>query len=285
MDGGDRGRKQYGDPTYTSASPMTPLSAPDRYRQNTLPSVRAEYNTTSMHRTHTLPNYGTYGYADQQTYGAQTMPHTGFSGSNMPYAADFAPETRESQSQQQSPQQSFPQYSANVIYNAAQNMPSQSSYDTTPQYQQRQSAAIEVLSNQFGVQPYFESGDASQGGMQPYIQSHIEAPTYGQHVSVSRNSLQQGYSSNVAEYPSMSQPSAGTRDVPSSHVVREDSDQAYHNYKQQVKATYESTSSGNLVAAANGLLDLSRWLLSRVDQLGQFMTTRLIRCETDCKQV
>src|SRR3984885_14217579 len=199
MDGDDRRRKQYGQQSHpmsspTSASPGQQMSyqPTERFAQPLQPTSRGESTATSITRPPNLPNYAAYGYSEQQPYAAQAMQ-----GGSLQYQATYSPGTRQQQQQQPqqiSPQQ-YPPYQG-MMYNIGQTGPSQLPYDPVPQYQQRQAAAIEVLSNQFGVAQYYslsEPANSISAGQTPFLASQSESHRYAPQTPIRRPSMQPSY--------------------------------------------------------------------------------------------
>lgn len=47
-------------------------------------------------------------------------------------------------------------------------------------------------------------------------------------------------------------------------------DQAYNQYQEALKQTFENTRAGRLVEASESLLEISEWLLGHAAELGMF---------------
>jgi hypothetical protein len=191
-------------------------------------------------------------------------------GGGLQYQASFSPEAARMQPQQISPQQ-YPQYQGQVMYNIGQPAPSQLPYDPIPQYQQRQSAAIEVLSNQFGVPQYFASGEPASSvptTHTPFVASQNEPTRYPSQTPVKRASIQQSYDVEM-DYSPMGPPNPQEQQqiVPTSDNMEE----AFTRYQQQLKMAFETISAGRLAEAGEGIMNLTRWLLSNVAKLGELV--------------
>ncbi len=273
MDGDDRRRTQYGQQSYPMPmpSPSTTSSAQqvsyqpgDRFAQPLQPTTRVESSRIPLTRPSTLPSYGSYGYPEPQSYAGQ-----GMQGGNLPYQASFSPEAARMQQPGQISPQQYPQYQGQVLYNIAQPAPSQLPYDPIPQYQQRHSAAVEVLSNQFGVSQYYASGEPASSvpaAQAHFVASQNEPMRYPPQTPGRRPSVQQPYDVEM-DYSPMGPPSSQEQQqvVPAAENMEE----AYNRYQHQLKMAYEAISAARLAEAGEGVMNLSRWLLSNVAKLGE----------------
>jgi hypothetical protein len=172
-------------------------------------------------------------------------------------------------------QQTFASYSPGIMYGVNQSTPPSTVYDTAPQFQQRQPAGMQLLSDV--AVPYYtgETGNATGASLIPQ-QGSSSSTTAFQQSPVDRTSLLQGYSSGVAGMGSMVQGSA---------EVMEDEeygpsglDEAYNSYQSALKEIFLNIRNGMLIEASLSLLRVSEWLLSHVGELGkQTSTTHLNR--------
>jgi hypothetical protein len=273
MDGDERRRNQYGQQSYpmsisspTATSPAQQISYQPgaRFAQPLHSTSRGDSSRSSIARTSTQSSYGSYGYPESQPYAGQAMQ-----GGNLQYQASFSPEAARLQQPQQIPPQQYPQFQGQVMYNINQQAPSQLPYDPIPQYQQRHSAAIEVLTNQFGVPQYFASGEPASSipaAQAPFVASQTEPMRYPPQTPARRPSMQQSY--DEMEYSPMgpSNPQEQQQQiVPASDNMEE----AYTRYQQQLKMAFQAISAGRLAEAGEVIMNLSRWLLSNVAKLGE----------------
>ena len=69
----------------------------------------------------------------------------------------------------------------------------------------------------------------------------------------------------MAEYPE-----TGAHDVIEQQEVAQDSgyDEAYNQYQNALRQTFENTRSGRLIEAGQSLLEISEWLLGHAAELG-----------------
>ena len=248
----------------------------ERYIQALQSTTRGEGSQAGMSRSATLPGYG-YGYGEQQGYQVQPIQSSGLQyqpGFSRDLAAHQQQQQQQQQQQSQQPQplpsqQQYPQYGGQVLYNIEQAGSSQIPYDPGPQFQQRQSAAIEVLSNQFGVPQYYATGEPASAGL-PAVQTHFiasqpESAQYIQQTPPGRPAMPQSYNVEMTDYSPM-QPAGQPQQE---QVPADNMDEAYGRYQQQLKLTYEAISAGRLSEASEQILNISRWLLSNVARLGK----------------
>lgn len=260
MDGDERRRTQHGLPAYNTSSPTTAAAAqqmsyqPSEHFNQSLHAVtRGESSRSSLSRPHTLPSYSSYGYAEQQPFHTQNIQ-----GGSLQYQTGFAQDVSR---QSQIPPQQFPQYAGPLLYNLGQAGPSQLSYDRTPQYQDQQSAAVEVLSNQFNVQPpYFVSSAPTSAGI-PAAHTHYDYP----HQSPSSRPNMQQYDSEMDYSPAgPSHHPAQQQMLPTNDGVEE----GYNRYQQQLTMVWRAFHAGRYLDASEYLMDASRWLFSNAIRLG-----------------
>ncbi|MCJ1302318.1 hypothetical protein MMC08_005121 [Hypocenomyce scalaris] len=201
-----------------------------------------------------------YGYTQGQQYAGQPLQ-----GSSLQYTPDFSPPDPQRQ-------QHFPQYASHMMYNVPQQAQQQSQYESVPQYQPRQSAAIEVLSTQFGVPQYFNPSEPTSAAgpavPQQYASTQFQQPmSYPQQAaSLGRSTNPPPYQTGMADF---AQPIA--TDVLEQQGLALDSssyDDAYNQYQNALKLTFENTRSGRLIEAGQSLLEISEWLLGHAVELG-----------------
>ena len=228
-----------------------------------------------MGRSGTLSQYGGYGYTEQQpAYATPSMQSSDLPSGALQYQADYShdPSRQQQQPHQQQQQHQYPQYGSNMVYNVAQPAPPQSPYEPVPQFQQRQSAALEVLSTQFGVPQYFAPPDAASVGVpavhSQYLTSQVEPTSYTQQSPIGR-SLAQTYPAAMADY----NPMVAAQQEPEQQEQAPDPasyDDAYNQYQHALKQTFENTRAGRLVEAGQSLLEISEWLLGHAPELGMW---------------
>lgn len=174
--------------------------------------------------------------------------------------------------QDQRQQQSFATYNPEIMYNVAQQPPQNNVYDSTSQYQARQPAAMQMLSDV--AAPYFPNEPTSVSGP-PGLQHHASSGSsnvYQQHqqspADRSSSLLQQ------SNYPGTMAMSAISQSAP--EIMEEDDYQAqgpgmeaaYTAYQTALKEVFQNIINGRLAEASHSLLEVSEWLLGHVGDLG-----------------
>lgn len=310
MDGDNRHQRQYAPTGYQAPSGVSPVTAQqgagaqtDRYQQALQMHGRSDA-TSGMGRSNTMPEYGTYAYGNQSAYNTPSLPTGSLQGSGMQFPPDYSQDpTRQQQQPQQQPQQpprhhnpqqpssatqpqqpqsqqQFPQYGSNMVYNMSQQATPQSPYNTVQPYQQRQSTAIDVLSNQFGMQPYFGQGEPTSGAMSAtnpsYITSQVDTSSYTQQTPVARSAVSQAYPMEMEGYEptaaaATADPGGSVGATAAPETAQQDPtyDEAYNQYQKALKETFEHTNAGRLAKASESLLRISSWLLGHAVDLGE----------------
>ncbi|SLM39024.1 hypothetical protein LPUS_09441 [Lasallia pustulata] len=276
MEGDERQRRQYDQANYPSArgfgqpprgvpssSSSSGSNVPDRFGQSQLLATRPEMSAPPA-----VPGPAAqalaYGYTQGQQYAAQPLH-----GSSLQYNPDFSPPDPQRQQQ-------FPQYASNMMYNVPSQTQQQSPYESVSQYQPRQSAAIEVLSTQFGVPQYFNPSEPTSAAgpavPQQYASGQFQQPmSYPpQQASLARSTNPSPYQSSMADF---AQPIASEVLEPQELALDSSSyDDAYNQYQNALKLTFENTRSGRLIEAGQSLLKISEWLLGHAVELGRLIS-------------
>ncbi|KAI9679074.1 MAG: hypothetical protein M1829_001744 [Trizodia sp. TS-e1964] len=261
MEDNDRQRRQIDPPGYPVPARVgsighTPSRQPslasnvDRYGR---PPLIPSRSPTSGVNTTRATDYGNY-YPE--------VSH--FSGSPLPTGSLYQP----TYPQEQQRSQQFPQYGSNIMYNVGQASTQNTSYDPVQQYSARQSA-IDALPTAFNASAqYFvggESGSPSNTALP--TQPPFPSLSYSQQQHpVSRSGLAQPYSSGMGEIPH-SGPS-DVLDEPDYVQAAPNYDDAYNQYQNALKRTFENTRNGHLTEAGQSLVEISDWLLSHAVELG-----------------
>ena len=256
---GDEQRRQYDQQNFSRGfvpdlrSNSTGGNASERLRQSQMLASRTPVSTPGQ----TSQDLGGFAYHQGQQYTPPQMQ-----GSSIQYAADYGQDPQR--------QQHFPQYTSQMMYNVSQQPQPQSPYDPVPQYQPRQTAALEVLSTQFGVPQYYHSGEPTStpgqvGTPQQYPSTTFQQPlTYQTPGSVGRSTLSTSFPTGMADYPQGPPPDA----VEQSEEDDSSYDKAYNDYQTALRKTFENTSKGMLEKAGESLLEISEWLLGHASELG-----------------
>lgn len=225
---------------------------------------RGESARSLISRPATGPSYGGYGYTEQQSYTTPAMQ-----GQSLQYQPAFPQDSSRQQQSQQISSQQFPQYAGPVMYNLGPAGQQQLPYDPSPQYHERQSAAIEVLSNQFGVPQYFGTAEPVSAGLPAvqasYVASQIEPVRYAHTSPIHRPNIAESYEVEMDYSPmGTSHAQVSQQTLPSSESMED----AFHRYERQVDAAFQAVIAGRLAEASEEILSLSNWLLPNVAKLG-----------------
>ena len=276
MEGDDPNRRQYGEPNYPGGF------VPNYRGQNVAdPSGGNLYNTQTMRggqRGNASQRFRQAHMLGQQTPTSAPMAGTaanpqdlggfGFTQAQQFQLQGSSLQFQPEYSQVPQRQQQYANYTSQLAPNVPQTGQPQSSYDPMPQYQPRQTAAIEVLSTQFGVPPYYNPGEAtSASGPQPISQQYVSAnfpqPMQYPSASLERSVEPQPYQQNMAEY---NEP--GTSVAIEEGAETATSDARHEWYQNELGALNHEISQGKLKESAISLLKLSQWLLGDVVGLG-----------------
>jgi hypothetical protein len=161
-------------------------------------------------------------------------------------------------------------YESAMLYGFGQQGPAPGPFEAVPQYPTRQSAAIEALSNPFPVPQYFAPEDAPVGvqGLSPYLNAGVP---YNQPGPMPRSSASQPFPA-MSDYspiggrldPPLGQDDAARQELPEQSV-----DEAFSQYQQALRGTFDHTRAGRLVEASRSLLEISEWLVTNARDLGK----------------
>lgn len=231
--------------------------SPDRFGQGQVLTARPTVPTSMATVAGVSQELGNFAFPQGQAYQAAQMqpPTLHYQSANM-----------------QDPQrQRFPQYPPQMMYNVPQQPQATSHYDPAAQFQPRQTAAVEILSNQFGVQPqYYSASDASTPSVSATLPQGYQTPAYQQSTQYNTPSAL-GRSTLVSSYPtatpefgqSISSETPGVAE-PEADVAAENNDRFY----RAIGETNNNTYRGMLVQAGSSLMQISNWLLSNAVSLG-----------------
>jgi hypothetical protein len=171
--------------------------------------------------------------------------------------------------QDQRQQQSFAGYNSDLMYNVSQQAPQNTVYDSTPQFQARQPAAMQMLSDV--AAPYFPNEPTSAPGP-PGLQHHASSgSSYQQHQPSPGDRaplLQQGYPAamGLGGMPQSAQEIMEEEDFQAHGPGME---AAYTAYQTALKEIFQNIIHGHLADASSSLLEVSEWLLGHVGDLGK----------------
>jgi len=156
------------------------------------------------------------------------------------------------------------------MYNVSQQAPQNPVYDSAQQFQGRQPAGMQMLSDVAG--PYFSNEPPSApapAGLQHHASSS-SSTVYQQHQQTPADRtplLQQPYPNNLA---------VGGVAQPAPEIIGEEGFQAqglgmeaaYTAYQTALKEIFQNVIHGRLAEASQSLLEVSEWLLGHVGELG-----------------
>ena len=172
--------------------------------------------------------------------------------------------------QDQRQQQNFTTYNPDLIYNVSQQAPQNAVYDSNPQFQARQPAAMQMLSDVAG--PYFPNEPTSAPGP-PGLQHHASSSSssvYQQHQPSPADRgplLQQGFAGNIA-MGGMSQNAPEIVEEGDYQQAAPGMEAAHNQYLGALKEIFQNIINGRLAEASLSLLEVSEWLLGHVTELG-----------------
>jgi hypothetical protein len=172
-------------------------------------------------------------------------------------------------SQDQRQQQSFTAYNPDLMYNVSQQAPQNTVYDSTPQFQTRQPAAMQMLSDV--AAPYFPNEPSSAPGP-PGLQHHASSGSSYQQQQPSPGDraplLQQGYPGAMG-LGGMPQPAPEIMEEEDFQAHGPGMEAAYTAYQTALKEIFQNIIHGRLADASLSLLEVSEWLLGHVGDLGK----------------
>ncbi|KAI4095557.1 MAG: hypothetical protein LQ348_001091 [Seirophora lacunosa] len=269
MEGDEQQRRQYEHQQYASGYPQTFRSS---VRESHV-SERLGHAQLMTGRSPSSASVGSITGAHGQDMGNYGYPQGHqYPPSQVQYPTDYHQDLQRSQN--------FPQYTSQMAYNVPQQSHPRSPYDAMPQYQPRQSAAIDALPSQFGVHQYYQGGESMSASAQAspaqhYAPSHFQQPLRYQATGIGHSTAPLAYSTAMAEYPQ-----SGTHDVAEQVAPgRSSHEEGYNRYEERLRQVFEKTSKGQLAEAAQALLDNSEWLLVNVKDLGLVTDIQLPRQE------
>ena len=270
MEGEDPHRRQYDQSGYPSGRGFGQVprggggDAADRFRQPQMSSMRSPTSGPRTSAAGQSQGIAGYGYTQGQQQYAQQLQDPAIQ-----YQAEFPQDPQRAQQ--------YTQYPSNLMYNLPQQTPQQSAYEPVQQFQPRQTAAVEVLSNQFGVPQYYPTGDPTSAPG-PMAQQYASAPfqqqiAYQQPTPTGRATIPTAYTTGIPEYVSPTVPEV----LEPQETVQDAGgyDAAYRRYVEKLRATFQDVRDGRLVEAGQCLLEISEFLLGQAVELGK-------RSDLDC---
>lgn len=168
-------------------------------------------------------------------------------------------------------QGSYSQYPSDMVYGIPQQVAQASAYDAVAQYQPRQTAAIEAMSNQFQVPQYYVPGDplnaTTPTGPSPQYSGvpyqHVMPYNAASDLERSMPTSSRTTTDLIVPAASSSGTSRPQQQSPDPHEI------FYSRYRRALRETNENTLRGRLIQAGESLLEISEWLLGSVEALGK----------------
>ncbi|TVY49532.1 hypothetical protein LOCC1_G000327 [Lachnellula occidentalis] len=279
MDESNRGRRQNDSP-YTASDPRFNTGQAQGQAQQ---SRAFATSSAERYRAATLTASPTAGRG--AAAGAATYPAGFYQEPQAAFSAALPANPLQYQSaypQDQRQQQSFSNYNQDLMYNVAQQAPQSNVYDSSQQFQSRQPAAMQLLSDV--AAPYFSNEPTNVSGPpgMPLHASSGSSAVYQQHQQSPENRapmLQQGYTGAMA-MGGISQ-ATEAMDEDEFQVQGPGMEAAYTAYQTALKEIFQNIIQGRLAVAAQSLLEISEWLLGHVGDLdrirlwGEFNTAWL----------
>ena len=199
-----------------------------------------------------VPNVAGYGYAQQ--YSPQQAQAHSFA-----YQPEYSANPQRVQQYSQYPQQ--------IVYNAPQHAQAHDqsplTFSDAPPYQQRQSAAVEVLSTHFGGQNYYNTGE-SQLSTAPssYPAASFQHPMqYSAQTELGQTPLIPNYSSVNPNFPT-------SDSEPAQRQQQQAAQDHFIAHRQLLRRTNSLIVQGRLLDARLPLLTMSQRLLDQIETLG-----------------
>jgi hypothetical protein len=171
-----------------------------------------------------ISNYGCYTEQTPSFPGAQSVDQ-------MSYQSEYTQEPRQQQA-------SFTGYSPNIAYGVNQHPAASVMYDSPQQFQPRQAAPMQMLSEASSFYAAESTSDQPPSGM------------YG--AAVSSVGLNQSHSIGPEE----------------PHEILSPTEVGYQRCNTELRQVFEHILHGTLIAASEHLVKLSEWLLSHVEDMG-----------------
>jgi hypothetical protein len=156
------------------------------------------------------------------------------------------------------------------MYNVSQQAPQSTVYDTPQQFQPRQPAGMQMLSDV--AVPYFSTEPTSASGP-PGLQHHASSSSsaaYQQHQQSPADRpplLPQGYPQNMT-IGGMPQNAPDVMEDDDFQSQGPGMEAAYTTYQTALKEIFQNIINGRLAEASQSLLEVSEWLLGHIGDLG-----------------
>jgi hypothetical protein len=251
--------RQYGHSHFQSVSQM--VSAPHtngessvvysqrRHHPGASPTSQPDIDAGDQSQT------TSYGFSQSSQFNPQMQDQA------LQYQNDFGSENT---------RQPFQPYSQNMLYNLVSQGQS-TEYEPVTHFNPRQNTAIEVLSNQFNVPPYFSSSDSTTRGpqvSQTYTTTnYTQAGRYSQRSTDVNTTTSPPFLAGISDYSQPSR-SANAQSMDRSQSQRS-ADQPFSNFYSSLRQAFRSIHHGDLLQAGHQLLQLSEWVSGHAIELGE----------------
>lgn len=226
----------------TQSSPTTVGATADRYRPTPL-----NLSTSTPRSMGVGGNYSSYYQDPPSGYSASSMSST-----LLAYGTDYGADTR-------AQQPAFGSYNASMMmYNVPPQTAAQQEVYDTQQFTPRPHAAIQLMPSDV-ASGYFAS-DTSGGAA-----TSLSVSGQGSSSSYQPHNTAIGYPSNMSELQQSGGSNSGIsggRDTDDTITMK------WNSFRRQLGTVFRDVSDGQLDRASGTLLELSRWFLPQVSQLG-----------------
>lgn len=267
--------------------------APGRATDSFDPAIQPRGDQTGMSQPpEQVPMSYDYGYTGSSFHGGslqsndlQNYQPQDYVRAQRPQQAPAIQQRRRAQPQDPA---AFSPYDSTMLYGFGQQGPTQGQFEVVPQYPTRQSAAIDVLSNQFAVPQYFapeESAGSGVAGLSPYLNAQLQP--YNQPGPMARPNTTQSFPAPISDFTAIGSGSMNRLDQPQTESQQQESDQpslegAIGRYQRILRRTFDQTRAGRLVEAGGSLIEISEWLVTNARDLGKmhsfFFTGNISYC-------
>lgn len=281
MEADEGRRQQYGtpyQPAGTGRSSQAPSMGPpssERFMQVSPATSRGDMSRIPITRPF-VPGYGAYGYQDPQYTTTPTLSSSPMQGVELQYPPGYTPDPS-----RQSQLQSSPQYSPYGQGMMVTPGSSQSVYESMPHFQQRQAAAVEVLTNQFGMPQYLSPSEHQAPPMpmpqSQYIATQPEQAAFSQQIPTTRSGSSQQYMPAGAPFGTIESQEEQEQQAAAAAAAQQHTlNDGLRQYREHICESFDLIKSGRVNEAADVILEQSRWLLASVRALG--MATTSVNC-------
>ncbi|OJJ43770.1 hypothetical protein ASPZODRAFT_135791 [Penicilliopsis zonata CBS 506.65] len=306
MDGDNHRRRKHqydrhGPPVSSSAAAAAAAStsgATDRLRAQ---STRGGNHGASRRNPRVASSFAGYGYTDQASFADPSFQ----AGSLQPDG--FQPFSPAQTPQRQRQRQHHFTYDPQAVYQLDHHQhhhqqghaQQQGPYGLLPPYQERQSAAIDVMSSQFAVPQYFSptTGVAAAAGVvPPYLPASTTTPYHQsqqqqqqqQQQQRQRNSISIGRASPatqpfpvpMADFTSVSSTGQPQHQQQQQQVPEPANlDEVFARFQRALQSTLDDTRAGRLIEASRSLLEISEWLVTNAQELGILRDDQLLHSD------